>query len=100
MLDACRKGSGEKFYKDWVERIKKDIPSEKLCVFNVKEGWKPLCEFLDVPVPNEEFPRVNDRETFIMRSSGLYRTIVKRLIVIVVPLVGSLMYGLYQWNNH
>ena len=23
---------------------------------NVKEGWKPLCQFLDLPVPDREFP--------------------------------------------
>ena len=23
---------------------------------NVKEGWKPLCQFLDRPVPDREFP--------------------------------------------
>jgi hypothetical protein len=27
-----------------------------LLVMDIKEGWKPLCEFLEVPVPSEEFP--------------------------------------------
>ena len=26
----------------------------------MKEGWGPLCEFLDVPVPDEPFPYLND----------------------------------------
>eukprot|EP00913_Durusdinium_trenchii_P013055 g12255.t1 len=34
----------------------------KLLVFDVKEGWEPLCKFLGVPVPDEPFPNVNDRE--------------------------------------
>ena len=35
-------------------------------VFNVKEGWKPLCDFLGVPVPspNVPFPKFNDTKTF------------------------------------
>jgi hypothetical protein len=32
-------------------------------VYQVKDGWGPLCEFLDLPVPTTDFPRVNSRET-------------------------------------
>ena len=31
-------------------------------MFDVKEGWEPLCKFLDLPVPDEPFPQVNDKE--------------------------------------
>ena len=34
----------------------------RLLVWNVKYGWKPLCQFLDVPIPNCEFPRTNDSD--------------------------------------
>lgn len=37
---------------------------ERLLVHDVKEGWAPLCAFLDVPVPDEPFPRLNDRDAF------------------------------------
>lgn len=46
------------------EDVKRTVPPEKLLVFSVKEGWAPLCEFLDVPVPDEPFPHVNDRQSF------------------------------------
>ena len=38
------------------------MPPEKLLVFNVKEGWEPLCAFLNVPVPQDEggFPGTNE----------------------------------------
>ena len=29
-------------------------------VFNMKEGWEPLCKFLDKPIPEIEFPREMD----------------------------------------
>ena len=49
------------FYKDWVQEVKTSVPTDKLLIFSVKEGWEPLCEFLQVPVPqNQPFPRVND----------------------------------------
>jgi hypothetical protein len=42
------------------EEVKRRVPQEHLLVYEVKEGWGPLCEFLGVPVPDEPFPRLND----------------------------------------
>ena len=47
-------------YYEHIECVKKIIPTEKLLIYNVKEGWGPLCEFLDVEVPGIPFPKVND----------------------------------------
>ena len=47
------------------EEVKRTVPSEKLLVYNVKEGWEPLCRFLEVSVPQDEpFPHLNDKESF------------------------------------
>lgn len=46
------------------ERVQKLLPPEKLLVFDPAQGWDPLCEFLDVLVPAEAYPRVNTREQF------------------------------------
>ena len=43
-----------------IDAVRRDIPPEKLLVFDVRQGWEPLCAFLDVPVPRAPFPRVND----------------------------------------
>ncbi|MES2622592.1 MAG: sulfotransferase family protein [Bacteroidota bacterium] len=40
------------------------VPKEKLLIFEIKQGWEPLCKFLNVPVPAEPFPKVNDTEEF------------------------------------
>jgi len=42
------------------EEVKRHVSRENLLVYEVKEGWGPLCEFLDVPVPDEPFPYLND----------------------------------------
>ncbi|KAL1924000.1 uncharacterized protein VTP21DRAFT_7035 [Calcarisporiella thermophila] len=54
-------------YNQHIEEVKRVVPEERLLIFNVKEGWVPLCKFLDVPVPKEAFPRVNDRDAFRAR---------------------------------
>src|SRR2546423_1574353 len=46
------------------EGVKRSIPSEQLLVWEVGEGWEPLCEFLGVPVPDDPLPHENDRATF------------------------------------
>ena len=36
------------------------VPPKQLLVFDVKEGWAPLCKFLQLPVPDVPFPNIND----------------------------------------
>lgn len=52
------------------DAVKKTIPASQLLVFEVKQGWEPLCAFLDAPVPSEAFPRTNHREEFWDRVNG------------------------------
>lgn len=47
--------------------VRRSIPAERLLVWEVAEGWGPLCDFLGVPVPGEPLPHANDRETFVGR---------------------------------
>lgn len=46
------------------DAVKAAIPAHQLLVYQVKEGWGPLCAFLGVPEPAEPFPRTNDRGEF------------------------------------
>ena len=46
------------------EAVKEAIPADRLPVYEVGSGWEPLCEFLNVPIPEEDFPHVNTRESF------------------------------------
>lgn len=47
-----------------IAAVKATIPASQLLVYQVKEGWEPLCAFLGVPVPEGPFPRTNDRSEF------------------------------------
>ncbi|WP_166397491.1 sulfotransferase family protein [Rubrobacter marinus] len=55
-------------FNEWNEGVKRRVPAEKLLVYDVKEGWGPLCEFLGVEAPEDEpFPHLNDTEIFRRR---------------------------------
>ena len=48
-----------KRYRIHNHRVKSIVPADKLLVYNVKEGWKPLCDFLECEVPAIAFPHEN-----------------------------------------
>lgn len=41
-----------------------EVPADRLLVFEAAQGWQPLCDFLDLPMPDTPYPRVNSREEF------------------------------------
>jgi hypothetical protein len=47
--------------------VRRRVPRERLLEWRASEGWGPLCAALDVPVPEEPFPRVNTSEEFHAR---------------------------------
>jgi hypothetical protein len=59
-------------YEAHLQDVRRTVPPERLMVFDVKEGWQPLCEFLGQPVPaGEPFPHRNDRAFFRRVIVGL-----------------------------
>lgn len=47
------------------EEVQRIVPAERLLVYEVTQGWDPLCEFLNVPVPDQPFPRTNTRQAYL-----------------------------------
>lgn len=47
-----------------IEEVKSSIPAERLLVFDVREGWAPLCAFLEAGIPEMAFPRTNSSKQF------------------------------------
>jgi hypothetical protein len=44
------------------QAVRDAIPAAQLLEFQARDGWEPLCAFLGVPVPDEPYPRTNNRE--------------------------------------
>jgi len=51
-------------FRRHIEEVRATIAPDRLLMFNVAEGWEPLCRFLGVPVPATPFPRTNSVEEF------------------------------------
>lgn len=54
----------ETMFNQHIAEVKAHVPANKLLIFDVSEGWEPLCRFLGVPVPNEPIPHLNKKENF------------------------------------
>jgi hypothetical protein len=46
------------------DQVKQTVPAERLLVWAPRDGWEPLCEFLELPVPETPFPHLNDTKVF------------------------------------
>jgi len=93
LFEAISQGkeASVKYYNNWVEEVKKNVPSDKLLTFSVKEGWEPLCKFLDLPVPDGPFPNTNDTKMMQQRLR-VGKTIAYLLVFGVPILIGIIMY--------
>ncbi len=64
------KANALRVFEEHNERVRRIVPAERLLVYDVRQGWEPLCEFLGVAQPDEPFPHTNTREEFGSRNQG------------------------------
>jgi hypothetical protein len=48
----------------WNDAVIETVPTDRLLVWDPREGWEPLCDFLEVAVPDEPLPRLNTTASF------------------------------------
>ena len=80
-------------YAEHVAEVKAAVPAEKLLEFSVDQGWAPLYEFLGVPVPESEFPNVNDRAAFQKTIADITKSAYFILGLGAIAL-GAILYGI------
>ncbi len=52
-------------YEQHNAEVQRSLPAERLLVYNVCEGWSPLCHFLGTAEPDTAFPRSNSKREFL-----------------------------------
>ena len=92
------------FFEDWEETVRKTVPSDRLLVFRVQDGWKPLADHLGVPVvsrrkkllpqdfykfyfsqPTRPFPNVNDSAQINMIAFTV--RVAAWIVIVLLPLL-------------
>lgn len=97
--------TGKQFYQDYNAEIKRLVPEERLLVLNVKEGWKPLCQFLNEEVPDEEFPNRNSKADFHVNNGKLgevVQSVIRRNMAVfgtsVAAVVAAAAFAILKWK--
>ena len=54
------KESWKRFHEQWQRTVPEMRPKNQILIFDVKQGWEPLCKFLEMPIPDVPFPNLND----------------------------------------
>ncbi|MEQ4208894.1 sulfotransferase family protein [Actinopolymorpha sp. B17G11] len=52
-------GQAVEAYERHLDNVRTTVPSSRLLVWQAEQGWPPLCQALDVPIPSEPFPCLN-----------------------------------------
>lgn len=60
-VDGMR-ANARRVYDRHFEIVRTKTKPGKLLEYRLGDGWKPMCEFLDCPIPEEPFPHLNERE--------------------------------------
>lgn len=72
------------------------VPKERLLEYHVSEGWAPLCQFLDKPVPSQDVPKGNSTQEFLaMRGYRiwlLYAKAVRNLLLLSLVSLAAVIF--------
>ena len=54
-----------------IAEVTSAIPANRLLVYELGSSWEPLCAFLNVPVPDQDYPHTNSTTDFQDRNVKL-----------------------------
>lgn len=91
-----------RIYSEHIERVKRVVPKEQLLVMSVKEGWEPLCRFLDKDIPKGDFPRSNstaDKQKDLIKMKRVRNVITVATCLTSLLAIGCAYVGYKTYNN-
>ncbi|KAJ5652838.1 hypothetical protein N7507_010264 [Penicillium longicatenatum] len=89
-------------YTEYISMVKKAIPADRLCHIRLEDGlgWEQICPFLDVPIPDQEYPDRNEPARFQALAEGVVQPMFKRAIMrvalVCIPALGVLGWGIMK----
>lgn len=85
-------------YEEHYSAIASSTPKDRLLYWTVNDGWGPLCQFLDQPIPETSFPHLNTANALEegMRSSHLLMAMQYALRVTHIAAYASLLWASWR----
>ena len=85
-------------FNKWNKSVQQYIPDENILVYQVKDGWGPLCKFLDKPIPNEPFPYLNKTKNMGHMSRFINFMFILIIIVSIAMIIASVFFGVQYFK--
>lgn len=90
-VDEARRNARQAY--DAHNRIVQEmVPPENLLVYRMGQGWEPMCHFLDKPVPEVNFPQINEAEALKEKIRGRVNAHIVSAARVVMPWVISIVF--------
>ena len=95
-----------KRYREHNHRVKALVPPEKLLVYNVKQGWKPLCDFLGCEVPTIAFPHESIKGEIAEAPSSETRSgrqiiwEIQRAMIVIFSVIVVILGSIFVFFSH
>jgi Sulfotransferase domain len=86
-------------YSRHIEYLERVVPKDKLHYYDVKSGWGPLCEILQLPLPDVDFPFENDAmviQTAFTKAAYLGIYLWAGFFTAVTLLIAGVVYANYH----
>lgn len=80
-------------FADHYAMVRDTAPRDRLLEFKSTDGWQPICSFLGVAEPDEEYPRINDANEYLHAHRMMWwlafrKMAVKVSLTIAIPVAG------------
>ncbi len=87
-----------KKFEEWNKSVIEYVPKDRLLVFQVKDGWAPLCEFLNAEIPDMPFFYKNKTKNMGHMSRFINTMFVLLIITILSIIFSSLFFGVQYFG--
>ena len=80
-------------FNEWNQSVIDYVPKDRLLIYEVKDGWEPICEFLDKPIPNIPFPYKNKTKNMGHMSRFINIMFIIIIIISIAMIISSVFFG-------
>ena len=87
-----------KKFNEWNESVINFVPKDRLLVYEVKQGWNPLCRFLNVDVPDIPFPYKNKTKNMGHMSRFINTMFVAIILAVFAIIISSVFFGVQYFQ--
>jgi len=80
-------------FNEWNQSVIDYVPKDRLLIYEVKDGWKPICNFLDKPIPDIPFPYKNKTKNMGHMSRFINMIFIIIIIISIIMIISSMFFG-------